>query len=151
MKRVHIAVVLWLVAAGFDVALADERSGEVAFSAVSKTKVIKPSAAFEVELKYKIAPGWHIGPSKSKQTIPTELEWTLPDGVKVTDVKWPELNYFGNPPGYEGIIIITAKLQAAQKLKSGTKLNLGVRSSWQVCKGICKLGEATQRLKFLVK
>ena len=125
--------------------------GEVEFTILTKAPKAKVGEAFEVKLKYKIAPGWHIGPSKSKQTIPTELEWTLPEGVKVTDVKWPELNYFGNPPGYEGIIIVTAKLQADKDLKPGAKLTIGVRSSWQVCKGICKLGERTQRLKILVK
>ena len=136
---------------GVEAGPGDLARGEVTFTALTKAKSVKAGAAFEVELKYKIAPGWHIGPSESKKTIPTELEWKLPEGVKVTGVKWPELNYFGNPPGYEGIIIVTAQLQAAKKLKPGTKLNLGWRSSWQVCKGICKLGEATRFVKVAVK
>jgi DsbC/DsbD-like thiol-disulfide interchange protein len=117
----------------------DKVRGEVEFSMSAK---VKAGETFEVALEYKIAPGWHIGPPKTEATIPTELDWTLPKGVKLMDAKWPELNYFGQPPGYQGKVVIRAKLQAAKDLKPGTKLSIGVRSSWQVCKGICKLGEA---------
>ena len=82
--------------------------------------------------------------------IPTELDWTLPKGVKLADAKWPELNYFGQPPGYQDKVIVRAKFQAARDLKPGTKLRIGVRSSWQVCKGICKLGAATKLVKVAV-
>ena len=117
----------------------DKVRGEVEFSMSAK---VKAGETFEVALEYKIAPGWHIGPPKTEATISTELDWTLHKGVKLMDAKWPVLNYFGQPPGYQGKVIVRAKFQAAKDLKPGTKLRIGVRSSWQVCKGICKLGEA---------
>jgi DsbC/DsbD-like thiol-disulfide interchange protein len=120
----------------------DKVRGEVEFSMSAKVKTVKAGETFEVALEYKIAAGWHIGPPKTEATIPTELDWTLPKGVKLMDAKWPVLNYFGQPPGYQGKVIVRAKFQAAKDLKPGTKLRIGVRSSWQVCKGICKLGEA---------
>jgi DsbC/DsbD-like thiol-disulfide interchange protein len=131
-------------------AAADRVRGEVEFSMNAKAKTVKAGAPIELELEYKIAPGWHIGPRKAKNTIPTELDWTLPKGVQLMDAKWPELNYFGQPPGYQGKVVIRAKLQAAKELKPGTKLSIGVRSSWQVCKGICKLGEAARLVKVTV-
>lgn len=151
MKRIQFVVLLLLATMGTKADPGDLARGEVNFTALTKAKSVKAGAAFELELKYKIAPGWHIGPSKSKKTIPTELEWSLPKGVKVVAVQWPELNYFGNPAGYQGVIIVTAKLMAGKSLKPGDKLSLGVTSSWQVCKGICKLGEATRLVKLMVK
>ena len=151
MKHIQFVAVLLLATLGMKAAPADLARGEVTFTALTKAKAVKAGAAFEVELKYKIAPGWHIGPSESKKTIPTKLEWSLPRGVKVADVKWPELNYFGNPPGYQGVIIVTARLAVGKDHDSGAQLKVGVRSSWQVCKGICKLGEATQLVKLTVK
>ncbi len=131
-------------------ATADDIRGEVEFSINARAKTTKAGTPFALELEYNIAPGWHIGPQTSKVTIPTELEWTLPEGVKLVKVEWPELNYFGNPPGFQGKVILHAKLQAAKDLKPGAKLTIGVRSSWQVCKGICKLGEATKLVKVTV-
>ena len=131
-------------------AAADRVRGEVEFSINAKAKTVKAGAPIELELEYKIAPGWHIGSRKAKNTIPTELDWTLPKGVKLADAKWPELNYFGQPPGYQDKVIVRAKFQAARDLKPGTKLRIGVRSSWQVCKGICKLGAATKLVKVTV-
>jgi DsbC/DsbD-like thiol-disulfide interchange protein len=131
-------------------AAADTVRGEVEFSMNAKAKTVKAGAPIELELEYKVAPGWHIGPRKAKNTIPTELEWTLPEGVKLVKVDWPELNYFGQPPGYQGKVVVRAKFRVARDLKSGAKLSIGVRSSWQVCKGICKLGEATKLVKVTV-
>jgi len=131
-------------------AAADRVCGEVEFSMSTKTKTVKGGEVFEVALEYIIAPGWHIGPPKTEATIPTELDWTLPKGVKLADAKWPELNYFGQPPGYQDKVIVRAKFQAARDLKPGTKLRIGVRSSWQVCKGIYKLGAATKLMKVTV-
>ena len=125
----------------------DKVRGEVEFSMSAK---VKAGETFEVALEYKITPGWHIGPPKTEATIPTELAWTLPEGVNLGKVKWPELNYFGQPPGYQGKVILHAKLQSAEDLKPGATLRIGVRSSWQVCKGICKLGEAARLVKVTV-
>jgi len=150
MNRMLLAVSFLFGALGMQAGSPDSVRGEVAFTALTKAKTVKAGMVFELELKYQIAPDWHIGPSKSKKTLPTDLEWTLPKGVKLVKVKWPELNYFGKPPGYQGVIIVTAKLQAGDDLAPDAMLNLRVRSSWQVCKGICKLGEATRSVKFTV-
>jgi DsbC/DsbD-like thiol-disulfide interchange protein len=127
--------------------LAGAEKGQVNFTASAKAETVKAGEAFEVTLEFKIAPGWHIGARKVKNAIPTELEWTLPEGVKLLDVAWPKPNYFGQPIGYVGKATLRAKLQAAKSLKPGAKLNIGVRSSWQVCKGVCKLGEAKKLVK----
>lgn len=99
--------------------------GEVEFSALQKTKAVNAGSVFEVELK-----------------------WTLPKGMELIDVKWPALNYFGNPLGYQGVVILTAKLRAGGPI---SRLSLGVTSSLQVCKGICKLGEATRQVRLTVQ
>ncbi|MGY8649867.1 MAG: hypothetical protein ACKVKM_03540 [Verrucomicrobiia bacterium] len=40
--------------------------------------------------------------------------------MKLVKVEWPELNYFGQPPGFQGKVILHAKLQAAKELKPPT-------------------------------
>ena len=74
MKRIQFVVLLLLATMGMKAGPSELARDEVTFTALPKAKTVIAGVAFEVELKYKITPGWHIGPSKSKKSIPTEVE-----------------------------------------------------------------------------
>ena len=76
MKPIQLTLILFVAAVCN--ASADYTRGEVEFSMNAKAKTTKAGTPFELEVEYKIAPGWHIGPRKSKAPIPTELDWTRP-------------------------------------------------------------------------
>src|ERR1700685_4419029 len=59
-------------------------------SLISDVSAIQPGQKFRVGILYKIEPGWHIYWKYSGDSgIPTKIEWQLPAGFTVGDLRWP--------------------------------------------------------------
>src|SRR5260370_18855328 len=73
-------------------AFAQQYNGKelVKASLISDAKAIQPGQKFRVGILYKIEPGWHVYWKYSEDSgVPTKVEWRLPPGFKVQDLKWP--------------------------------------------------------------
>ena len=90
-------------------------------------------------------PGWHTyWKNPGDSGLPTQLQWTLPPGVRVGDIAWPTpkplrvgdlVNY-----GYEGSVLLAMPLlvdAAKAPLNSNTSLKLELQASWLVCRTEC--------------
>lgn len=88
---------------------------------------------------FTMQPGWHIyWKNPGDSGIPTTLTWTVPDGITVSDIKWPLperietaglVNY-----GYGEKVILPVELTPASDGISG---EVHVKAEWLVCKDIC--------------
>jgi thiol:disulfide interchange protein/DsbC/DsbD-like thiol-disulfide interchange protein len=90
-------------------------------------------------------PGWHTYWKNSGDSgLPTQLQWTLPQGVTAGDIAWPVpkkipvgslANY-----GYDGTVLLPVPLTIAPDFKPsllGRSLEVKLHANWLVCKKEC--------------
>lgn len=95
-------------------------------------------------LRLEHAPYWHTywcNPGDSG--APTELHWTLPEGVQAGDIAWPvphviavgDLHNFG----YEGSVLLPVPLEISSEYLPGATQEMTVRlhAVWLACKREC--------------
>ncbi|MCH7993974.1 MAG: hypothetical protein IIB57_05965, partial [Planctomycetes bacterium] len=59
-------------------------------SLISSVEAVVPGQPFEVGLRFKLSPGWHIYWQNSGDSgIPTRVEWKLPNGFSAGDLRFP--------------------------------------------------------------
>jgi DsbC/DsbD-like thiol-disulfide interchange protein/cytochrome c biogenesis protein CcdA len=115
-------------------------SGETNISARFVTEVgqPKPGETTNIALVMKPKPTWHgywVNPGDAG--IPTTLEWTLPDGVSVGELRYPVpetlniagiMNYV-----YEGEYALLLPLTLDDSIAPGTILPLSAKAEWLAC------------------
>ena len=105
----------------------------------------KGLASAWVGLHLQHQPGWHTyWKNPGDSGLPTQLQWTLPPGVRVGDMAWPTpkplpvgdlVNY-----GYEGSVLLAVPLYvdaSKAQLDSNANLKLELLASWLVCRTEC--------------
>jgi len=109
---------------------------------------IAPGASFRGGVLYKIRPGWHIYWKNSGDSgAPTALSFALPDGFRVSELRWPTPHRFVQEGpivdfGYIDSVLIWATITAPKDLQTGQNSGISVRTSWLVCSDRCLPGEA---------
>src|SRR5208282_5865406 len=91
-------------------------------------------------------PTWHTYWLNPGTGLPTTLKWSLPEGWKAGDVKWPAPrlikdsrgNIVGN--GYEGDLLLPVTLTPPADLAPGTNVELRVEADWLMCQDECVPG-----------
>ncbi|AKS40420.1 protein-disulfide reductase DsbD family protein [Wenzhouxiangella marina] len=136
-----------LLAAGSGPVQRDHLQAEL----VSRVDSVQPGTALEVGLRLLPDPGWHTywkNPGDSGQ--PTEIAWTLPEGVIASGIRWPFpeampiahlINY-----GYDGEHLLPVTLEIPDELPLDRPLRIEAFAEWLVCEEICIPGEATLEL-----
>ncbi|HTI71747.1 MAG TPA: protein-disulfide reductase DsbD domain-containing protein [Candidatus Limnocylindria bacterium] len=106
----------------------------------------RPGETVLAALRLRMAPGWHTywkNPGESGK--PTRLKWTLPEGVKVGEIRWPipekafVLDQFVYV--YEDETVLLIPVDIATTVPAG-KLELKAQASWLECEKICVPGSA---------
>ena len=91
------------------------KSNFVKAELISSMAEATPGSTIEVGLKLTHDPHWHTyWRATGDSGLPTEIQWTLPDGWKAGDIQWPIpkvfklgtlINY-----GYDGEILLPVKI-----------------------------------------
>ena len=131
---------------------AEEPRPEVALELLSPLSEVGPGDAFEVGLRYRITPGWHIywhNPGDSG--APTTARLQAPAGFTVRGPFWPAPERFEQAGGivtygYEGDPVLFFRVQAPADLAPGRELRFAAASEWLVCKEACFLGDGEVEL-----
>lgn len=93
-------------------------------------------------LKIKHEPEWHTyWQNPGDVGVPTQLNWTLPPGISVSEVQWPTpqvlriaddiIDY-----GYEGTVLLPVKMTVSQEFQ-GQSLDIRLHANWLVCRVEC--------------
>jgi thiol:disulfide interchange protein DsbD len=106
---------------------------------------VTPGKPVWVGLQLAHQPGWHTYWKNSGDSgLPTQLQWTLPQGVTAGDIAWPVpkkipvgslANY-----GYEGTVLLPVPLTIGPDFKPsliGRSLEVKLHANWLVCKKEC--------------
>jgi len=162
-----VGLLLWAIShASFGgVAIADsvfeEGNRRVSAELLIDKKTLQPTDSDSVPsanlgIKLGIEPGWHIYWENSGEAgQPTELEFTLPAGWRIGEIRWPTPKKFIERGGiitygYDSETILTLPLfNPPIDLNKDEAVEIQAKISWLVCKEICVPGEKTLQAKYL--
>lgn len=107
-----------------------------------------------VGLRLDHAPEWHTyWKNAGDSGLPTELRWTLPDGVAAGEIAWPTPRKFPIGTlanyGYDGTVVLPVPLQVGPDFRANT-LDVRLQASWLVCRKECIPEEASFALSLPV-
>jgi thiol:disulfide interchange protein/DsbC/DsbD-like thiol-disulfide interchange protein len=104
-----------------------------------------------VGLRLEHAPEWHTyWKNAGDSGLPTELRWTLPEGVRAGDIAWPTPRKFPIGTlanyGYDGTVLLPVPLEVSSNFR-GDALDIRLDAAWLVCKKECIPEEASFTLR----
>jgi len=116
---------------------------------LASVSAIKPGEPFQVGVRFKIEPKWHIywiNPGESGQA--TNVKWTFPEGFKVSKLQYPVPVNFPQPGdvkgyGYLDEVMLMATVTPPADLAVGTEVPYSVKADWLVCEEVCIPGKAS--------
>lgn len=142
MKRLFLALALLFCALPASAQQID-RAPKVVARLVAEGQAA-PGGSVWVALEENIRPGWHtywINPGEVGG-IPTEIDWTLPEGWKAGAIVWPYPKRLPVPAlkqmdyGYENKVWLLSKVSVPAGARPGT-VTLKAHVSYLVCQTVC--------------
>ncbi|MDP6934464.1 MAG: protein-disulfide reductase DsbD family protein, partial [Myxococcota bacterium] len=111
---------------------------------------LHPGETFRLGVHLEQDPGWHTyWRSPGDIGLPTDIDWTVPDGAETTDYAYPAPRRFELQTivsyGYDDQVLFYTEVTLPQDLAPGT-IDLGARASWLVCEVQCIPGEVDLKL-----
>src|SRR5438477_3679858 len=141
MRRLLALLVLLLPAGPAFAQSSVVKTDNVRAELISEVSEIKPGEPFWVALRQTMRPHWHTyWKNPGDSGLPTEINWTLPAGVKAEPIVWPVptlidvggvINY-----GFQDDVLLMVKITPPADLAGGT-LSLAATANWLVCDDVC--------------
>ncbi len=114
---------------------------------VAEPKTVKPGSPFWVALLVDLDPGWHTyWKNPGDNGMATSIDWQLPKGLTITDVRWPTPERFEDNGmvslGYDNHFAILVQLTPDQSLPARRGLEFAAVLRWVACNdGNCIPGD----------
>ena len=101
----------------------------------------RPGQTVWVGLQITHAPHWHTyWKNPGDSGLPTELRWTLPEGVSAGDIAWPTPRKFPLGTlanyGFDGTVLLPVPLTIGPGFNA-SQLKVQLEASWLVCRQEC--------------
>jgi thiol:disulfide interchange protein/DsbC/DsbD-like thiol-disulfide interchange protein len=102
---------------------------------------VTPGATVWLGLRLQHAPKWHTyWKNPGDSGLPTELNWTLPDGVSAGPVDWPTPRKFPLGTlanyGYDNTVLLPVPLTVTA-VPAGNSLSITLDATWLACRQEC--------------
>lgn len=116
---------------------AQEPSTLVFVTPVAEVSHLNPQNDYWVGLHFKIKSDWHIYSNVEQDMgMPTQVNWTLPDGFSVEKEVWTQPSSFhdsdSTSSGYANELFVAAKIIADEDIEEGNYL-LTADTEWLAC------------------
>tara|TARA_Y100001934_G_C12352667_1_gene776230 strand:- start:46 stop:987 length:942 start_codon:yes stop_codon:yes gene_type:complete len=107
-------------------------------SLVSELTQAKPGSTVWLGLRFEVESHWHLGWAVAGDTgLPTEVKWSVPDGVTVGDLHFPipaRFEYEGFVSYvHEGTFLVLVPLSIPDDWEKGKDVEVTAEVSWSVC------------------
>ena len=107
---------------------------------ISEVTAVKPGEPFWVGLRQTIRPKWHTyWKNPGDSGLPTEINWTLPAGVKADPIVWPTPHLFNISDvinyGFKDEALLLVRITPPAELNG--PLTLVANANWLVCEDVC--------------
>lgn len=154
-----VAMMLAVVALHAGWAGAAERAGDERVQArlVADRAAVAPGETFRLGVLLEIKPEWHVYWINPGATgLPTEIEWSAPDGWEVGPTRWPIPDRFTQPGdlvgyGYSDQVLLSAAVTVPESAEVGRTVTLAAQVDWLCCKVQCIPGEARLSVELPVR
>jgi len=151
MKFSRVLTGLFILAVGPSAALAEAPTAEASLvraELLADAATVQPGDTFTVGVRFTIDPKWHIyWHNPGDAGMATGIDWKLPDGWEVGELRWPLPIRFIQPGdivgyGYENQVMLSAVVTVPADAELGQSVTIAAEPYWLVCKDICLPGEA---------
>lgn len=114
---------------------------------VAEAPGVMPGQTVRVGLRLRSDAGWHTyWRNPGDAGSPTEINWTLPEGMQAGPIEWPAPQVIKEGDvvifGYDGGVLLPATLRAPANARPGDSLAIKAQAYWVVCREICIPGDA---------
>ncbi|MEZ5325523.1 MAG: protein-disulfide reductase DsbD family protein [Verrucomicrobiales bacterium] len=127
---------------------------EVAAELVSEVSAVQPGTTFTVALKMVHSGPWHTYWENPGTGRPTQLNWTLPEGLTAGPIQWPvpepKKDEIGTSNVYGGTAYLLTDIAVADNVAVGGNISIGLKANWLQCDEICTPGSYNGELKLPV-
>lgn len=123
-----------------------EEEQNTRFSLIAEQDTFEPGQTVWIGARFEMNPGWHIyWEVPGDSGMPTELRWTVPDGVSVGEIHWPAPIPFVEAEilvsfGYKNEVVLLIPVSTPTDLTPGDPITLMVEADWLECLDICVPG-----------
>ncbi|MBX3113204.1 MAG: hypothetical protein KF836_01435 [Fimbriimonadaceae bacterium] len=114
---------------------------------IAENTAIAPGESARIGVRVSMDDGWHIyWKNPGDSGIPTKINWNLPKGWKVSDMKWPtphaiEAEGFTSF-GYDNSVLFMTRIVTPKDAKIGSKILVSADMEFLICKESCLPGNA---------
>jgi thiol:disulfide interchange protein DsbD len=114
---------------------------------LAETPVVAPGQSVRVGLQLKSDKGWHTyWRNPGDAGSPTEITWTLPEGVTAGAIEWPAPQVIKEGDvvifGYDTEVLLPSTIRVPASAQPGGTVELKASAHYVVCREICIPGEA---------
>ncbi len=122
---------------------------------VSSLRDVTPGASFDVAVRISLDPGWHTyWQNPGDAGIPPRITWSLPDGWKAGEIRWPIPHRLVAPEvvsyGYEREALLLVRLTVPASAKFGSQVSVKAKVDWLVCQDGCIPAKAQSEIRLSV-
>lgn len=156
MKRFNqflLATIVFLAAA---FAQADTDTPDVRVDIITESLQTKPGDTLLVGVHFQIEEFWHIyWKTPGDSGFATTVKWTVPRGVTVSELRWPEPHIFNEEgdirtAGYKDETVLLAALTLPIDWPANKPVDIKADVKWLVCKVACVPGGTSLSKRLLV-
>ena len=152
-SKIFIFIIVWLavviVSVLFPAYAADRgrASGQhINLELITQHQLIEPGQSSYLGIRISLEDDWHIYWKNPGDTgLPTQVEWSLPEGLEVGPILWPSPSQFRLENfvnfGYDQTVLFPFRLMVSSDVVPGT-YPISAKVSWLVCKDLCIPGDA---------
>lgn len=148
MKYTSLSTALFGAFALFFVVTAPARADavfqtpQVRAELMAEHTAVAPGESLWVALALEAIPGWHTyWRTPGDSGLPTEIRWSLPEGITAGDIHWPlpERIAYGDLMnfGYHGKVLLLTELKVAPDYEGPSSVPLDADATWLVCEELC--------------
>jgi DsbC/DsbD-like thiol-disulfide interchange protein len=126
----------------------DDDSALVTASLITASTAAAPGSTLLAGIHLEMKEGWYVyWQNPGDSGIPTKVEWTIPGGFSMSELRWPYPSGFFTDSfvsyGYKGNVVLLADMTVPEDAETGGRVDISADVSWLVCKDICIPGKAT--------
>ena len=152
-SKIFIFIIVWLavviVSVLFPAYAADRgrASGQhINLELITQHQLIELGQSSYLGIRISLEDDWHIYWKNPGDTgLPTQVEWSLPEGLEVGPILWPSPSQFRLENfvnfGYDQTVLFPFRLMVSSDVVPGT-YPISAKVSWLVCKDLCIPGDA---------
>lgn len=121
---------------------------------IGESAHVQPGSPYRLGLLLSHDPGWHTYWKSTATGYATSIDWDLPAGVRVSDIRWPTPKVYDfqgwTEYVYEGKTLLMMELLLPETYPAASVV-LEFTAEWLMCEAVCIPGTVSSRIEIPVR